>query len=269
MDTKSGPGSHPDLGPEAGLDPDPRSYTGSYPEGLLSGAGVIPAAPALRRDQVYAELRRAVMVGEFGIHARLVEERLAARLGVSRTPVREALVRLLADGLLARHEGGYYVAVPDLSQLRDLYEVRITLELRGLTRAIESDAFGHDAALLEPLRDQWRAMALDPPEPDPQFVLVDEDFHVTLSRSAGNLILTETLESVNARIRAVRMYDFLTADRIERTVAEHTRVVESVLAGDLETALRELREHVGLSMDVVEGRAASAITRMALRRRSL
>ena len=206
------------------------------------------------------------MLGEFGLHQRLVEDRLATALGVSRTPVREALVRLLADGLLTRHEGGYYVAIPDLSELRDLYEVRITLELRGLARSTEAKHLRHDPALLEPLRDLWRSLAADPPEPDPQFVLIDEDFHVTLLRSAGNAVLTELLETVNARIRAVRMYDFLTADRISRTIEEHTRIVELVLGGRHEDALDELRRHVGLSMDVVESRAASAISRMALSR---
>jgi DNA-binding GntR family transcriptional regulator len=220
----------------------------------------------LRRDQVYAELRRRIMLGAFGVHSRLVEERVASELGVSRTPVREALVRLLADGLVIREEGSYFVALPDLTRLRDLYELRITLELRGLSRALESDSVRHDVAILEPLRDQWRSMRDEPPEPDPQFVMVDEDFHITLSRASGNAVMTETLESINARIRAVRMYDFLTADRIERTVLEHLQIVELVLADRLDDALKTLHEHVGLSMSVVERRAASAISRMALNR---
>jgi DNA-binding GntR family transcriptional regulator len=226
-----------------------------------------PEAPAaLRRDQVYAELRRRVMTGEFGIQSRLVEERLATSFGVSRTPVREALVRLLADGLVVRHDGGYYVALPDLSRLRNLYELRITLEIRGLERSLESNVARHDAALLEPLRDQWRSMKQDDPEPNPEFVLVDEDFHVTLLRSSGNGALTDTLESVNARIRAVRMYDFLTEDRIGRTVSEHLGIVELVLARNIDDALVALRQHVGISMEVVERRAARAITQMALHR---
>jgi DNA-binding GntR family transcriptional regulator len=218
----------------------------------------------LRRDQVYAELRRRLMKGEFGLQQRLVEERVAALLGVSRTPVREALVRLLADGLVVRNEGGYYVALPDLRGLRHLYEVRTTLELRGLTRAIESTAMGHDAAVLGQLRDAWRALAAEHPEPTPEFVLVDEDFHVTLLAATGNDVLTDTLRSVNARIRAVRMYDFLTEDRIERTIAEHLALVEQVIAGEIEAAVVALRRHVGVSMEVVERRAARAITQMAL-----
>jgi DNA-binding GntR family transcriptional regulator len=217
-----------------------------------------------RRERAYSELRRRVMMGEFGVRTRLVEERLAKELDMSRTPVREALVRLQTDRLVVREEGGYYAVFPDLSRLRDLYELRITIELRGIARALEPDLVRHDAALLEPLRDRWRDLLADPPDPDPQFVLLDEDFHVTLLRSSGNEALTGALETVNPRIRPVRMYDFLTADRIEQSCAEHLRIVEHVMHGQLRDALTALRRHIGESMEVVERRAAHAITQMAL-----
>lgn len=223
-------------------------------------------APVLRRDQVYGELRRRILVGEFPTRTRLGEERVAALLGVSRTPVREALVRLFADRLLYRHDdGGYVVAEPDLSDLRELYELRVTLELRGLTRALEVGV-SHDLAVLEPLRDRWRALKAAPPAPDSRFVEVDESFHVALSRAAGNRALTETLQAVNARIRPVRMYDFLTADRIEATATQHLGIVEAVLAGQLPEAVTRLRAHVGGSVEVVRHRAERAIAQMALRR---
>jgi DNA-binding GntR family transcriptional regulator len=205
------------------------------------------------------------MLGEFALNSRLVEERLGALLGVSRTPVREALVRLLSDGLVTRVDGGYFVATPDFSDLRDLYDLRITLETRGLTRALQIPSVTHDAALLEPLRDHWRALWDDRPDPNPDFVLMDEDFHVTLLRSAGNDALTSTLESVNARIRPVRMYDFLSVERIELTISQHLGVLERVLSGRLEEALGALNAHVGESMEEVERRAARAITQMTLR----
>jgi DNA-binding GntR family transcriptional regulator len=124
------------------------------------------------------------------------------------------------------------------------------VELRGLERAVGSDEVRHDRALLEPLRDQWRAMWTDRPSPDPQFVDVDEDFHVTLLRSSGNHALTEILVGANARIRPIRMYDFITADRIETTISQHLQIVDAVLAGQLPEAIRALRRHVGESMEV-------------------
>jgi DNA-binding GntR family transcriptional regulator len=222
--------------------------------------------PVSLREHVYGELRWRLMMGRFDIQGRLVEERLAVELDVSRTPVREALIRLASDGLLARREGGYYPVLPDLSQLRDLYELRITLELRGLARAIESPTVKHDRDQLEELRETWCSMLEDVPGPDPEFVLLDEQFHTELSRASGNLALTEALDAVNARIRPVRMYDFLTEDRMELTIVEHVQVVELVLAGRSNEALAALHSHVGESMDVVEQRVVRALTQMTLHR---
>jgi DNA-binding GntR family transcriptional regulator len=206
------------------------------------------------------------MAGEYSFRDRLAEERVAAHLGVSRTPVREALTRLAGDGLVEKHaDGGYYPTEPKLANIRDLYEIRITLELRGLQRAAESES-GHDHAVLEPLRDTWRALHADTPNPDPAFVAMDEAFHITLCRASGNVELANLLDGVNARIRPVRMYDFLTEDRVRLTVAQHLEIVEKVLAGELEASVLALREHVGESLDVVERRAAHAITQMVLNR---
>jgi len=77
-------------------------------------------------------------------------------------------------------------------------------------------------------------------------------------------VLTEMLETINARIRPVRMYDFLTPGRIEETIEQHLDIVEAVLVGDVELAVKELRRHVGVSLEVVERRAARAITQMVV-----
>lgn len=219
-----------------------------------------------RRGLVHDRLRRMVLLGTFPGRERLAEERVAELLGVSRTPVREALVRLHAEGLLRRYaDGGYFVAEPDLADLRDLYELRIALELRSLTRSLEG--FGrHDHAVLEPLRDRWRALRTERPAADPSFVELDESFHMTLCRSAGNLALAETLETVNARIRGVRMHDFFTEDRLALTIEQHLGIVEAVLSDDIPVAVERLRVHVGESMEIVERRAAAAITQMILGR---
>lgn len=247
---------------------DSELYTARGTDGVPAPAEPGPTDSRSRREVVYSRLRRMVMAGEFAYGQRLAEERIAEQLEVSRTPVREAMVRLHADRLLHRYaDGGFYVAEPDLIDLRDLYELRLTLELRGLRRAQES-SYRHDLGIVESLRDRWRGIRDNQPEPDPSFVELDESFHVALSRSAGNFAITETLETVNARIRPVRMYDFLTADRITLSIAEHLDILEAVLLVDLPLAEHRLRHHIGASMDVVEKRAAQAITQMALHRRT-
>ncbi|MCU1676882.1 MAG: transcriptional regulator, GntR family [Frankiales bacterium] len=247
-----------DTAADAGLD-------ASVPVSALAWAGPRRRPSGTVREQVYTRLRSGLLLGQFPVHQRMGEERLAATLEVSRTPVREALTLLFADGLLERRaDGGYYPVRPDVTQLRDLYELRVTLETRGVLRGIESKD-GHDTALLEPLRDEWRRLRDDPPTPDPSFVEVDESFHVELLRASGNAALTDMLLAVNARIRPVRLYDFLTAGRIEVTIRQHLQIAETLLSGSVADAAALLQSHVGESLDVVERRAMRAITQLALR----
>jgi DNA-binding GntR family transcriptional regulator len=221
-------------------------------------------AAKLLRETAYTQIRKLVMLGEFPTGQRLAEEQIAEQLEVSRTPVREAFVRLHADRLLNRYaDGGYYVAEIDLLDLRDLYELRLTLELRGLERSL-TDGVVHDKAQLEALQHEWLRIKAAPPEPDGSFIELDESFHLALLRSSGNFALTDTLETINARIRPVRTYDFLTADRIETSIEEHLGIVEAVLATDIPLAVERLRQHIGASLDVVEQRAAEAMRHRAL-----
>jgi DNA-binding GntR family transcriptional regulator len=214
-------------------------------------------------DRAYRALKTQLLIGEFPPNVRLAEERLAAMLEVSRTPIREALKRLQAEGLVDVHtDGGYQPVVPDVTVMRHLYEVRAGLELQALQRP---GVLGtrHDPAVLEPLRDQWRAMAVgDPPAPDPGFVLLDESFHIGLATAAGNDVAVGFLRQVNERIRVVRMHDFLSQERIDATIAEHLVIVEHVLGGDILGAEASFSKHIDDSMAVVEERVQGAIVRM-------
>lgn len=216
------------------------------------------------RTQAYDELKTRLLLGDFPLNRRLGEERLAALLGVSRTPVREALLRLDAEGLVGPHpEGGYCPVAPDVAAVHDLYEVRMVLELQGLRRPGRADGQAHDAAVLEPLRDEWRALVTSLPVPDPGFVTLDEDFHVRLVESAGNRSLADMLRTVNERIRVVRMHDFLSQERVARTVDQHVGIVEAVLVGDLVLAEFRFNHHLDESISVVEQRTTQALARMA------
>ncbi|WP_280510397.1 GntR family transcriptional regulator, partial [Nocardia farcinica] len=91
-------------------------------------------------EQVYHRLRHDLATGAVVPTERLGEERLAEAYGVSRTPVREALTRLQADGLVERHADGLYPYRPRLEELDDLYELRVTLEAWGIHRVLEPGA---------------------------------------------------------------------------------------------------------------------------------
>ena len=201
-------------------------------------------------------------MGDVPAGVRLREEKIAERIGVSRTPVREALLRLHAERFLDRHiEGGYRVAIPSSTLIRELYEVRRALELFALRRTLLSVA-DRDLNLLASLRDEWLLLRDDYTPTDPEFVLLDEDFHGRLAESAGNRQLAEELRRVNERIRPVRSHDFVATGRVAATIEQHLSIVGSVINGDTKTAETLLERHILQSQAVVEASSFKAFERM-------
>ncbi len=161
-----------------------------------------------------------------------------------------------ADGLVQRSDdGGFEPVLPDVVLMRQLYEVRVSLEVAGLQRPGRVGE-RHDEARLLGLREEWQALAADPPEVDPMFVLVDESFHLGLAEACGNRVLVDHLRLVNERLRVVRMHDFRTFERLSATIDEHLAIIEAVLAGDLVEAERRFGMHLEVSLAVVEERGA-------------
>ena len=211
----------------------------------------------------YADLKNRLLLGEFPLNVRLGEERLAALVGVSRTPIREALSRLEVEGLVVRApDGGFLPVVPDVAGMRQLYEVRVGLELQALRRPSRL-GIEHDRSILEALRADWVELTHEEPEAEPGFVLLDESFHLTLALAAGNSMLVDILRQINERIRIVRMQDFLVPERVGRTIREHVALIDAVMAGDIVEAEGQLVTHIDSSVAVVEERVTKAIARMA------
>jgi DNA-binding GntR family transcriptional regulator len=212
------------------------------------------------REQVYDSLRRDLATGAIVPTERLGEERLAEAYGVSRTPVREALARLQADGLVERLADGLYPYRPRLDELDHLYELRLVLEARGMHRVrTPGEAPAHDLDLVRAELDAWRALRDDPPEPGPALVAADERFHTTLLAAAGNAALAEALTAVHIRVRPVRTLDMPTPERIATMTAEHIAVAELLVSGAVDAAAETLTAHIDTSRTHVLARAQHAL----------
>lgn len=215
-----------------------------------------------RSNTVYAELRRALMLGEYPLIERLGEVKLAEQFGASRTPIREALMRLESEGLVHRRpEGGFYPSSPNLADIRDLYELRRIIEVGTIQRAVETGG-RYDEEATVALRDEWEAMVIAMPDPEPDFVLLDEDFHVGLAAASGNDAVARHLQLVNERIRVVRMQEFLDTERIEKTIRQHLSIVNAVLADDAAGAVLLLVSHLDEARHQATVRATAAVERM-------
>ncbi len=233
--------------------------TESYPEAFYA---VLPSSS----DVAYREIKSLILTGEVPLGVQLGERRIAERLSMSRTPVREALLRLYAERFLDRHpDGGYRVNHPTGRSTREFYELRKALELYSIRSTVERLAAGElPAAELKGLRElhaEWDVLKLDAPEVDPDFVLVDEDFHRRLAEATGNAELVDDLRRICERIRPVRTHDFVIEGRIQATIAQHLGVLDAVLVADPE-AEGLLGRHIAESQRLVEAAVGSALERM-------
>lgn len=207
----------------------------------------LPAAPepgirANLAEQVYATLKAELNGFQLVPGDRFSEAELGARLGVSRTPVREALFRLRNDGFLGvEPKLGWFVKPIDFARLDQLYDLRIVLELASLARLCSRT---DPVPELEILKRLWLVPASERLGDARQVGINDEAFHTTLVSAAGNAELARVHWDVTDRIRIVRHLDFSRSDRIEATYAEHAKVLRAVMQRKTDQAQLLLRAHI-------------------------
>lgn len=193
-------------------------------------------------EQVYAELKTQMHDFRLVPGDRFSEAEIGARLGVSRTPVREALFRLRNEGLLdVESKSGWFVRPIDFGKLEQLYDLRILLETASVARLC---ALPEQPAALEALKAAWLVPAAERLSDGSQVGALDEEFHATLVRAAGNDEIARVHWDVTERIRIIRRLDFTRGDRVEATYAEHAKILRSVLQRKADQATLLLRTHI-------------------------
>jgi DNA-binding GntR family transcriptional regulator len=187
------------------------------------------------------QLRDLIVTGRLALGEQLSENALAERLGVSRTPVREAFLRLEAERLVeVRPQRGTFVFRVDADEVREICELREVLETGALRIALARDPAAL-AAALSPLVEAASAAAFrDPAAYQPH----DAAFHETLVAAGRNRQLAEAYGLISARVTALR-YRFLTTPaQVEGSRGQHAEVLRLVRAGDATAAEEALRHHV-------------------------
>lgn len=177
-------------------------------------------------DEVHEEVRRAIIDDELAGGERLTIDALADQLGVSATPVREALARLASEGLAAYEPlVGYRVEPPlDAEGLERLMEARGLLEPRVAKLAAERRT-DEDLAVLDP-----EVLVAEGAHEARDHVASDAAFHLWVARCARNPFLLAALQDLRAHPRIYRLG--VASGTINHTVAEHRAVHEAIVAGD-------------------------------------
>jgi len=199
--------------------------------------------------QIYAQLKADIFDFRLLPGDKFSEGDIAARMQVSRTPVRQALFWLQREGYVDVHfRSGWQVRTFDFKYFEDLYEVRIMMETTAIDRIVGAQL----TARLDPLRALWcvpAAARLD----DPAAVAsIDEAFHARIVAAVGNDEMARIHQDVTERIRIIRRLDFTKPPRIAATYDEHAAILDTILAGDAAGAQQMIRAHIAESRDEVK-----------------
>jgi DNA-binding GntR family transcriptional regulator len=193
----------------------------------------------LTAPDAYGLILAAIDEGVYRPGDRLVEAELAERLGVSRTPVREALQRLETQSLLARDGRSLIVASLDHNQLAELYVVRA--ELEGLAaRLAAKHATIEEVHVLRDMVEADRALVGDARA----LSRANKRFHRQIHLASHNRFLIQQLDLVHRSMALLAATSIEAEGRGVATIAEHAAIVEAIAAGNGEAADRALREHI-------------------------
>ena len=206
-----------------------------------------PPVHRSRADEVYEQLKRDVADFNLVPGDRFTENEIGERLGVSRTPVRQALFRLQQEGYVeVLFRSGWRVLTFDFDQFEQLYDLRMVLETTAVHRLC-TDGQRVDAALLEELAAIWLVPAAERSSDMAQVAQWDEDFHCQLVATAGNAEMARVHRDVTDRIRIIRRLDFTKPARMEATYEEHAKILRAVQRKRGDQAAMLLRAHIETS----------------------
>lgn len=204
-------------------------------------------------DRITARLRQMAAEFEIKPEERIREGEMARALSVSRTPLREALNRLVSEGFLTFSSGqGFFCRSLTPDRILDLYEARAAIECEGLYLAIHRAKDSDIAAIRD---DLDRTEPLYDTTPDRiQLLQMDEAFHMALIDLSGNAELGRMLENINGRIRYVRMIGLNMQRATDQAGAKsrmsaHRDILNALAARNETHALTVLRAHIELRQD--------------------
>lgn len=214
--------------------------------------------PARRRlaDEVYEQLMGAIMSREIGPDDRLVQERLAAELSISRTPVREALMRLEQEGVLeVSARGSFRLYQMNNKEIRELYQARAAVE--GQSARILADNPQPDmiAELRKTVRLEENVEGTDAKA----YFDANRAIHRKFVEMAGNRFLLEMFDMIWGKAMAFHLFAAIENVDLDKSLGDHMALVDVVEKGDKGLALETFTDHIQSGFDLqMEGLKGAA-----------
>lgn len=220
------------------------------------------AASDRLQGDAYASMRAMILSGELAMGRRLVETSLADRLGLSRTPVREALRRLTSDGLVVfMPNRGYQVVSFSAGDVAEIYSCRALIESEAVRLAVLRGLAPGVRALLEQLvAEAGRLFAGSTPSAvlRQSFLRLNNAFHDTLYSACGNATLLRMIERNLAIPAGIRSYFHFSDAQLAASQSSHEGILRAVLAGEDARAAALMREHIWTAKDCMVDPGAAA-----------
>jgi DNA-binding GntR family transcriptional regulator len=197
------------------------------------------------QKDAYILILESIERGDYHPGDRLVESELAERLGVSRTPVREALQRLETQGMLARDGRSLIVASLDHNQLAELYTVRAELEGLAARLAARHATVEEVRVLRGMVEDDRKLIGGDPRA----LARANKRFHRLVHLASHNRFLVQQLDLVYRAMALMATTSLAAEGRDEKALLEHQRIVEAIEAGDGQAAYEALKAHISQAFE--------------------
>lgn len=206
--------------------------------------------PVSLADQVFERLEDDILTGKYQRGATLTENHLSEDMGVSRTPIREAIRRLEQERLIENSKKGIVILGITPEDIRDIYEIRLRIEGLAAASAAKSKDKEKLAELKEALDLQEYYVTKE--EPD-RIKHMDSRFHELLYRLSGSAVLYDTLLPLHKKVQKFRQVSVENADRAVKSLSEHRRIFEFIAAHDADGAATAMMEHVKNAMKSILG----------------
>ncbi len=205
-------------------------------------------------DRAYATLLHEIQTGELAPGTVIAEPEQSARLGISRTPVREALQRLATEGLLVQNSPRITTVAPiDFGDIRSLFELRRALE----DTAARAAAQRGDTAEFSQLADAFAAVAAaERIEPDAYYRLIAR-FDQAIDEAAANSYLSAALRTVRTHLVRVRRLARDKPARLQASVSEHQLIARAIADGNAELAANAVHVHLHNALSSIEDSLAA------------
>lgn len=193
-------------------------------------------------DQLCEKIEEQIATGELPPGCALDEATLAEQHGVSRTPVREALIQLAAEGLIEiRPRRGAVVTSIGPGRLLEMFEVMAELEAMCGRLAARRMSAGEHAELLA-VHQACEAARTD--QDSDTYFYCNERFHAAIYAGSHNAFLGEQAQQLQRRLRPYRRLQLRVRNRMGTSFKEHEAIVQAIVTGDADTAAQTLRDHV-------------------------